>query len=109
MKSFPSVAACLFFPNSHLIVDGDFNCYDSHLVKLGAPVIDINLAIRFKDAWHSLHPQVKAFTWYSLDLSIASGPDTFMVSWSLTGQIESCDIAPCLFGPRFCYLKVCFN
>ena len=105
---FPSVAACLFFSNSHLIVDGDFNCYDCHLVRLGAPVIDSNL-LDFKLAWHSLHPEVKAFTWYSPDLSVASALDTFMVSWSLTGQIESCDIVPCLFGPQFWYLKVCFN
>ena len=89
-----------FFPNSRLIVGGDFNCYDS---QLGTPVIDSNLsnfnsAFRFRDAWHLLHPKVKAFTWFSPDLSVASSLDTFMVSWSLTDQIESCDIVPCVFS-----------
>ena len=38
-----------FFPNSRFIVGGDFNCYDSHLDKLGSAVIDSNL-LDFKSA-----------------------------------------------------------
>lgn len=92
-----------FFPNSRFIVGGDFNCYDSHLDKLGSAVIDSNLsdfksAFRFRDAWRSLHPKVKAYTWFSPDLSVASRLDSFMVSSSLTDQIESCDIVPCVFS-----------
>jgi len=73
------------------------------LDKFGTPVSDSNLsdfksAFRFRDARRSLHPEVKAFTWNSPDLSVASRLHTLMVSWSLTDQIESCDIVPCVFS-----------
>lgn len=71
------------FPNSRLIIPGDFNSFDSVLDKMGGTAsIDSHFtelkSVNFLcDVWRLKHPREKQFTWHSSDLLISSHLDTF--------------------------------
>ena len=84
-KTFLQLIPAFFFPNSRLLIDGDFYCYDSTLDKMGTASSDSNFTFfkescRLRDVWRSLHPRDKQFTWFSPDLSIGSRLDSFLLS-----------------------------
>ena len=102
-----------FFPNSRLVIVGDFNSYYSALDKMGGSVsIDPNFfeprsVNALKDAWRLKHPKQKLFTWYNSDLSIASHLDTFLISRFLDKQVISCEICPCVYSDHeFVFLEL---
>ena len=78
-----------FFPHCSLIVGSDFNCYDSSSDKFGGTISissdlsDIKSYFLLRDAWRTLHPRTRQFTWFNLDSSVASRLDTFLVARSL--------------------------
>ena len=100
------------FPNSRLVIAGDFNAYDSALDKMGSASIDSHFSelksVNFlKDAWRLMHPRDKQFTWYNSDLSIASRLDSFLISRFLCEQVISCEICPCVFSDHdFVFLEL---
>ena len=101
------------FPNSCLVIAGDFNSYDSTLDKMGGPAsIDTHFSelksVNFlRDAWRLKHPREKQFTWYNSDLSIASRLDSFLISRYLCGQVVSCEIRPCVYSDHdFVFLEL---
>lgn len=105
-----------FFPNSRLILAGDFNCYDSTLDKMGGSVtIDSRLtdfkSVKFlRDAWRLKHFKERQFTWFSPDLSIASRLDTFLITRYLCAQVVSCEIRPCVYSDHdFVFLELDLN
>ena len=61
-----------FFPGASLIVDGDFNCYESPLHKYGGNVIfqkeftDFKLDFHLNDVWRKKHPGIRHFSWFIL-------------------------------------------
>ena len=69
-KIFFQSLAPFVFPNSRLVIAGDFNCYDSVLDKMGSAWMDahfceLKLVNFLRDAWHLKHPRDKQFTWYN--------------------------------------------
>ena len=92
------------FPNSHLLLAGDFNCYDGALDKMGGSVsIDARLSdlksVHFvRDAWRFKHPKERQFTWYNSDFSIASRLDSFLITRILCDRVSSCEIHPCVYS-----------
>ena len=74
-----------FFPNSQLILAGDFNCYDGSLDKMGghasidARLTDLKSTNFLRDAWRLKHPRDRQFTWFNSDLSLASRLDFFLI------------------------------
>lgn len=91
-----------FFPNSELILGGDFNCYDSPLDKMGGTaridksLSDLKSSCALRDAWRFKHPRERHFTWFNHNRTIASRLDSFLISRPLCGQISDCKIWPCL-------------
>ena len=77
-------ANAYFFPNSRLVLAGDFNCYDSSLDKMGGNIFvdsglsDFKSSCSIRDAWRFKHPRERQFTWFKHDFSIASRLDTFL-------------------------------
>ena len=71
-----------FFPNSQLILAGDFNCYDGSLDKMGgsisidARLTDLKSTNFLRDAWRLKHLRDRQFTWFNFDLSLASRLDS---------------------------------
>ena len=92
------------FPNSHLLLAEDFNCYDGALDKMGGSVsIDARLSdlksVHFvRDAWHFKHPKERQFTWYNSHFSIASRLDSFLITRILCDRVSSCEIHPCVYS-----------
>ena len=102
-----------FFPNSQLILTGDFNCYDSHLDKMGglasvdAHLTDLKSVYFLRNAWRLKHPRERQFTWFSSDLSIASRLDSFLISRHLCDHVVFCEIRPCVYSDHdFVYIKL---
>lgn len=93
-----------FFPNSRIIIGGDFNCYDSALDKFGGNVSLSSDLSSFKscfnlvDAWRCKHPRVSQCSWFNSDLSIGSRLDSFLVARDLLSSLSSCEITPCVFS-----------
>ena len=93
-----------FFPNSRLVLAGDFNCYDSSLDKMGGNISvdsglsDFKSSCSIRDAWRFKHPRERQFTWFNHDFSIASRLDTFFVSRVLCDSISECSILPCVYS-----------
>ena len=93
-----------FFPNSRLVIGGDFNCYNSALDKLGGvPLLDSTLSdlktsCHLRDAWRFKHPREKQFTCFSSDKLLASRLDSFLVNRRLCDQVAHCSISPCIFS-----------
>ena len=103
-KVFLQTVPSFFFPDSHPLIGGDFNCFDSPLDKMGGTVsLDSNF-INFKDscglrdAWRSLHPRVRKYTWFNSDLSIGSRLDSFLLSRLDCAKVCQCEISPCVFS-----------
>ena len=102
------------FPNSHLLLAGDFNCYDGALDKMGGSVsIDARLSdlksVDFvRDAWRFKHPKDRQFTWYKSNFSIASRLDSFLITRILCDRVSSCEIRPCVYSDHdfnlFCWI-----
>ena len=92
------------FPNSRLILVGDFNCYDSALDKMGGSakidprLSDLKSIHALRDAWRLKHPRDRQFTWFNSDLSIASRLDSFLISRFMCEQVVTCEIHPCVFS-----------
>ena len=92
------------FPNSRLVLAGDFNCYDSAMDKMGGSVsIDPRLSElksvhALRDAWRLKHHRDRQFTWFNSDLSIASRLDSFLISRYLCEQVVFCEIYPCVYS-----------
>lgn len=112
-KIFFQSLALFFFPNSHLVIAGDFNSYDSALDNMGGSVsIDPNFSElksvnALKDAWRLKHRKEKLFTWYNSDFSKASRLDTFLISCFLDKQVISCKIRPCVYSDHdFLFLEL---
>ena len=107
------------FPNSHLLLAGDFNCYDGALDKMGGSVsIDARLSdlksVDFvRDAWRFKHPKERQFTWYNSDFSIASRLDSFLITRILCDRVSSCEIRPCVYSDHdfnfFCWIWICIR
>ena len=101
-KTFFQSLHSFFFPNSELILGGDFNCYDSLLDKMGGTaridksLSDLKSSCALRDAWRLKHPRERHFTWFNHNRTIASRLDSFLISRSLCGQISACKIWPCL-------------
>lgn len=112
-KIFFQSLAPFVFPNSRLVIAGDFNSYDSASDKMGGTAsIDANFSElksvnALKDAWRLKHPREKLFTWYNSDLSIASRLDTFLISRFLCKQVILCEIRPCVYSDHdFVFLEL---
>ena len=92
------------FPNAHLLLAGDFNCYDGTLDKMGGSLsIDARLSdlksVHFvRDAWRLKHPKERQYTWYNSDFSIASRLDSFLLTRFLCDRVASCEILPCVYS-----------
>ena len=103
-KIFFQSLAPFVFPNSRLVITGDFNSYDSVSDKMGGTASinknfsELKLVNALQDAWLLKHPGEKLFTWYNSDLSIASRLDTFLISRFLCKQVISCEIRPCVYS-----------
>ena len=102
-----------FFPNSQLILTGDFNCYDGHLDKMGgsasvdAHLTDLKSVYFLRDAWRLKHPRERQFTWFSPDLSIASRLDSFLISCHLCDHVVFCEIRLCVYSDHdFVYIEL---
>ena len=102
-----------FFPNSQLILAGDFNCYDGSLDKMGghasidARLTDLKSTNFLRDAWRLKHPRDHQFTWFNSDLSLASRLDSFLISRYLCAQVISCHIRPCVYSDHdFVYIEL---
>lgn len=102
-----------FFPNSRLILAGDFNCYDSVLDKMGGSVTtdsrltDLKTVKFLRDAWRLKHLKERQHTWFNSDLSIASRLDTFLNSRFLCAQVVSCEFRPCVYSDHeFVFLEL---
>ena len=111
-KNFFQSISSFVFPNSRLIIAGDFNSYASALDKMGGSVsIDAHFSElksvnSLKDAWRYKHPREKQFTWFNSDLSIASRLNYFLISRYLCAQAVSCEIRPCVYSDHeFVYLE----
>jgi len=101
------------FPNSRLVIAGDFNSYDILLDKMGGSAsIDAHFSelksVNFlRDAWRLKHPREKQFTWFNSDLSISSRLDTFLISRHLCERVISCEIRPCVYSDHeFVFLEL---
>lgn len=111
-KNFFQSISSFVFPNSRLIIAGDFNSYDSALDKMGGSVSidshfsELKSVNSLKDAWRYKHAGEKQFTWLNSDLSIASRLDSFLISRYLCAQVISCEIRPCVYSDHeFVYLE----
>ena len=86
------------FPNSQLILAGDFNCYDGSLHKMGGSastdtrLTDLKSTNFLPDAWRLKQPKDRQFTRFNSDLSLASRLDSFLISRYLCAQVISCEI-----------------
>ena len=106
-RAFLRSAHAYFFPNSRLVLAGDFNCYDSSLDKMGGNISvdsglsDFKSSCSIKDAWRFKHPRERHFTWFKHDSSIASRLDTFFVSRFLCDSISECSILPCVYSDHY--------
>ena len=105
-----------FFPNSQLILAGDFNSYDGSLDKMGgsisidARLTDLKSTNFLRDAWRLKHPRDRQFTWFNFDLSLASRLDSFLISRYLCAQVISCEIRPCVYSDHdFVYIEFNLN
>lgn len=102
-KTFFQLLDPFLFPNSRLILAGDFNCYDSVLDKLGGSasidprLSDLKSIHALCDAWRLKHLRDRQFTWFNSDLSIASRLDSFLISRFFCEQVVSCEIHPACF------------
>ena len=102
-KTFFQSLHSYFYPNSRLILGGDFNCYDSVLDKMGGNASidkafsDLKSACSLRDAWCFKHPHEKQFSWFNHDLTIASRLDSFLVPRRLCAQVVNCFISPCAY------------
>ena len=100
-KTFFQTLHSYFFPNSELVLGGDFNCYDSALDKMGTVRIDSSLSdlkssCALRDAWRVKHPRERQFTWFNHNRTIASRLDSFLISRPLCSQVSDCKIWPFL-------------
>lgn len=72
-----------FFPSDHVIIGGDFNCYDNELDKFGGNtslakyLSDFKSTFSLVDIWHKCHPRARQMSWFNADSSIGSRLDKF--------------------------------
>ena len=70
-----------FYPADFLVIDGDFNCYEHEMDKLGGNIsiadylTDFCSSFGLIDCWRKLHPRARELTWFSSDFSIGSHLD----------------------------------
>ena len=112
-KNFFQTINSFVFPDSRLIIAGDFNAYDGALDKMGgstsidAHFSELKSVNSLKDAWRFKHPRERQFTWFNSDLSIASRLDSFLISRYLCAQVISCEIRPCVYSDHdFVFLEL---
>jgi len=97
-------------PSVPTIVCGDFNTvFDRGLDRSGSDPLDSSrdssavLSCFFDDscvfdAWRSLHPDVRAFTWMRPNGAFASRIDLIGLPVAWSASLVSCDIIPCPFS-----------
>ena len=69
-------------------------------VSLDSNLINFKDSCGLQDAWRSLHPRVRKYTWFHLDLSIASRLDFFLLSRLDCAKVSQCEISPYVFSDR---------
>ena len=67
-------------------------------VSLDSNLINFKDSCGLRDAWRSLHPRVRIYTWLNLDFSIASRLDSFLLSRLDCAKVCQCEISPCVFS-----------
>ena len=86
---------------SDLIIGGDFNSTDNLLDKFRSNDIhatdkkslcSLKSDFSLIDVWRGCHPHVVSFTWSNSGKTQASRLDWFLISWSLSDSIASCNI-----------------
>lgn len=101
------------FPNSRLVLAGDFNCYASAMDKMGGSasidpcLSELKSVHAVRDAWRLKHHKDCQFTWFNSNLSIASRLDSFLISRYLCEQVVSCEINSCAYSDHdFVYIEL---
>ena len=93
-----------FFPNSIVIVAGDFNCIESERDKFGGNVTlssdlkDLHAIYHLVDIWRKTHGRQTQCTWFNSVKTIGSRLDKFFIAQNLVSHVFSCEILPCVFS-----------
>lgn len=101
-------------PADHLVVGGDFNCYDSELDKFGGNVslakylAEFKTSLRVVDIWRKSHPRGREMSWFNADYSIGSRLDKFFISPGLVKFSQKCEISPCSVSDHD-FVRLCFD
>ena len=93
-----------FFPNSTVIVAGDFNCIESERDKFGGNVTlspdlkDLHDIYHLVDIWRKTHGRQTQCTWFNSSKTIGSRLDKFFIAQNLVSHVLGCEIIPCVFS-----------
>lgn len=100
---FDTIHEC-FFPNSFMVMGGDFNCIESDLDNFGGnsstcfDLKDLRAVHRLVDIWHRKHGRQTQCTWFNASKSIATRLDKFFIAHDLVDRTTYCEISPCSFS-----------
>lgn len=103
-----------FFPSDHVIIGGDFNCYDNELDKFGGNtslakyLSDFKSTFSLVDIWRKRHPRARQMSWFNADSSIGSRLDKFLISTNLVDFTDKCDISACCMSDHD-FVNLCLD